>query len=739
MPSMYVLYIKDHVVGNCLELIRKICDPNSTSKPHVTVKGPLREHNKKSKLWEDISIKNFELIEPGTFFSKKNQKYSQNTVYLRCNFDKLGHLFYKPDYMVVNPHITIYDGESRKFAQNLFACIAQYDWHFKIFLPKQYNRKKGVFEYQKLSEIKLNHKNKSKVITSYSQEIKSLFYTLSGLSLTRDLVLSLNDEEKINIVKNIYKYLDKKLDRNISNNKNNTPKKSLILKLNSKKKIDQIQLDLFKEIQDFTKNSKPRSLRNRLGQYPTPPELAFEIVKYLKKIIPNNFPKIKFGDPSLGTGTFFYALQQTFDKNHIQDSIGVEMDNEIAVSTNKRLSEFGLQVINDDFFKTKDLPKRNLIISNPPYIRHHYLDTKKKSELRGLIRKQLGINVSGYSSLNIYFILQSHMWMEENAYSAWLVPSEFMEVNYGLALRNYLIERVSPIVIHRFDSLDVQFEGVMVTSAVIILQNKKPDINHKINFSYGGSLVNPKKSEKISISNLSSMDKWPKDLGQIKLQEKSQYILSDLFEIKRGIATGANDFFIITVEKASELCLPKKFLKPILPNAKKLLINIIHESQNGYPDIELKLCVIDCDLPEFDVKKKYPKLWEYLLVGKKRSINERTLPKSRKPWYKQEVRKSPPFLCTYMGRNDGEKKPVRFILNHSDAIATNSYLLLYPKDRLAKLIDINPDLKVSIYNIFKDISSKTLLNYGRLYGRGLFKIEPNELKSLPADIFKKIL
>ena len=737
MPSMYVLYIEDHVVGSCLELMRKICDPNSTSKPHVTVKGPLREYNRKSKLWENISIKNFELIEPGRFFSGENSKYSQNTVYLRCNFDKLGHLFYKPDYMVVTPHITIYDGDSRKFAQNLFSSIAQYDWHFKIFLPQQYNSKKGIYEDQKLSEIKLKQRNNNKIITPYSQEIKSLFYSLSGLNLTRDLVLSLSDDEKINIVIKIYKYLEKKLDRNILSYKNNKPKKPLILKSNPKKK--QIQLDLFKEIQADTKNSKPRSLRNRLGQYPTPPELAFEIVKYLKKIIPKNFPKIRFGDPSLGTGTFFYALQQTFDDNRIKDSIGVEMDSEIAVSTDKRLSEFGLQVINDDFFNLKNLPKRNLIISNPPYIRHHYLDAKKKLELRGLINKQLGINVSGYSSLNVYFILQSHMWMEENAYSVWLVPSEFMEVNYGLALRKYLIERVSPIVVHRFDSLDVQFEGVMVTSAVIILKNKKPKNNHKITFSYGGSLINPKKSEQIPISELSEMSKWPKDFGQITLKEKSQYTLSDLFEIKRGIATGANDFFIITIEKASALKLPKKYLKPILPNAKKLLIDVIHKFHDGYPDTEPKLCVIDCDLPEFDVKKKYPKLWDYLLSGIKLNINERTLTKSRKPWYKQEVRKPSPYLCTYMGRNDGEKKPVRFILNYSDAIATNSYLLLYPKEKLAKLIENKPQLKLDIFYILKDISSETLLNSGRLYGKGLFKIEPNELKSLPADIFKKIL
>ena len=740
MPSMYVLFIKDHVVGRCLELIRKICDPNSTSKPHVTVKGPLGEYNKKSKFWEDITIKNFELIEPGTFFSESEDRHIQNTVYLSCNFDKIGHLFYKPYYMEFTPHITLYDGSSREFAQKLFLCVAQYDWQFKIFLPKQYNSKKGILEYPKLSEIKLKPKSNKQKNIYYSNEIKDLFKNIAGYRLNRDIILNLIDEEKLDLIKKIYKYLEDNLDRDlIANNKINVHKKLLKPNHSGVNKNKLIQLDLFKEIQDDTRNSKSRSLRNRLGQYPTPPELAFEIVKFIKNTVPKNFTNIKFGDPSLGTGTFFYALQQTFGSDRIKNAIGIEMDNKIAISTNNRLSEFGLQVINDDFFQTVDLPKRNLIISNPPYIRHHYIDSSRKVELRGMIKKKLGIHVSGFSSLNIYFILFAHLWMEKNAYSAWLIPSEFMEVNYGSAIRKYLIEKVTPIVIHRFDSSEVQFEGVLVTSSVVILQNKTPNINQKIIFSYGSSLLNPDRIEKVSIADLSLVEKWPKDIGQIKLHQKPQYTLSDLFEIKRGIATGANNFFILPFEEAKALGLPKKYLKPILPRTKNLINDIINKCPDGYPDLEPKLCVIDCDMSENIIKEKYPKLWSYLSSALEEKINERTLTRNRHPWYKQEERKPPLFLCTYMGRTDGKRKPVRFILNYSDAIATNSYLLLYPKNNIDKLFNKKPGLILEFFRLLQSISSNTLLYSGRLYGKGLFKIEPNELKSLPADMFRKYL
>jgi len=49
-----------------------------------------------------------------------------------------------------------------------------------------------------------------------------------------------------------------------------------------------------------------------------------------------------------------------------------------------------------------------------------------------------------------------------------------------------------------------------------------------------------------------------------------------------------------------------------------------------------------------------------------------------------------------MGRGEKGRKLFRFILNQSDAIATNGYLLVYPKPEYAYLFR-NPDFTVSLY------------------------------------------
>lgn len=51
-----------------------------------------------------------------------------------------------------------------------------------------------------------------------------------------------------------------------------------------------------------------------------------------------------------------------------------------------------------------------------------------------------------------------------------------------------------------------------------------------------------------------------------------------------------------------------------------------------------------------------------------------------------------------MGRHSQRGKPFRFILNHSQAIAPNVYLIMYPKQYLASLLAANHKLLKSVWN-----------------------------------------
>jgi len=186
--------------------------------------------------------------------------------------------------------------------------------------------------------------------------------------------------------------------------------------------------------------------------------------------------------------------------------------------------------------------------------------------------------------------------------------------------------------------------------------------------------------------------------------------------------------------------IPSEFLTPILPGPRYLISDEIHTDSLGNPLLNQRLFLLTCDLPEEEVKFSYPSVWQYLQKGKEVGIDQTYLSTHRSPWYVQEKRPASLFLCTYMGRHCASgRKPFRFILNHSRAAATNVYLMLYPKPFLLQEMKNRPELATSIWHYLNAISSDTLKDQGRVYGDGLYKLEPRELAHVPIGSIRYLL
>ena len=80
---------------------------------------------------------------------------------------------------------------------------------------------------------------------------------------------------------------------------------------------------------------------------------------------------------------------------------------------------------------------------------------------------------------------------------------------------------------------------------------------------------------------------------------------------------------------------------------------------------------------------------------------------------------------------------MRFILNDSRAIATNSFLMLYPKAALAEHLGKDAARREELWNMLLEISSEEIMQAGRSYGGGLQKIEPRELGNVPCRALAK--
>lgn len=480
---------------------------------------------------------------------------------------------------------------------------------------------------------------------------------------------------------------------------------------------------------------KTKAERNRLGQFATPTQLAREMLAYGLSLLPRG-EAVRFFDPAIGTGSFYSALRAACQDRTIAWARGFEVDAHYGQPALDLWRGTPLKIMLGDFTRqtppAAEAERANLLICNPPYVRHHHLSGEEKRRLQEAAHRAAHVEISGLAGLYCYFMALSHDWVSGGGVAGWLIPSEFMDANYGKALKAYLLREVTLLRIHRFDPNDVQFDDALVSSAVVWFKKQKPAANHEVTFSYGGTIQKPALIKNVSVQDLERTEKWTRFPKQDAEAIHGGCRLGDLFAIKRGLATGDNSFFILDEKRARSLSIPPQFLRPILPSARYIKSDEIMADAQGVPLLDKRLFLLDCDLPEDEVQRHHPALWAYLQTGLERAA-QRSLCRLRRRWYAQERRAAAPILCTYIGRSDHDGMPFRFLLNHSAAIATNVYLMLYPLPPLAEQLRRNPDLLRILWQQLKATARETLLGHGRVYGGGMHKLEPKELANIPAD------
>ena len=101
-----------------LNTLRLLASPDTRHEAHVTVRGPKKGQLNDTQLRgynEKLNGKSMQIDGPACFFNSH-----QHTVYLSCDSDPVADVWQKKDYGDgKNAHLTLYDGDSRKFAGDL--------------------------------------------------------------------------------------------------------------------------------------------------------------------------------------------------------------------------------------------------------------------------------------------------------------------------------------------------------------------------------------------------------------------------------------------------------------------------------------------------------------------------------------------------------------------------------------------------------------------------------------------
>lgn len=471
-----------------------------------------------------------------------------------------------------------------------------------------------------------------------------------------------------------------------------------------------------------------RELLREKGQFWTPDWIAQPMTEYVL----GEKGGLLF-DPAVGTGAFFHAAKVIASEKGLPVKFaGMEIDpTALSLALKHGLNKKDISSVTiADFVLQPPQTKFQAIVANPPYIRHHRLTPEKKTQLKQLSIQVIGKPLDGRAGLHIYFLIRALSLLEENGRLAFIMPADTCEGKFAHDLWAWITANFALDAVITFSPDASPFPNIDTNPLIFFIRKALPQEKFlwvKCYHSATVSLKNWVRSgfEKVCNHDLFVTERELKEgvstgfSREPTLNHNSKYILGDFVQIMRGVATGANDFFFMTSEKASHLGIPDKYFVRAIGRTRDVFGDEITDEtielleSKGRPTLLLSLTGDHIDIFPEPIRR-------YLETGERMGLPARPLISQRKPWYKMESRLPPPFLFAYLGRRNS-----RFIRNTAKVIPLTGFLCVYPRvndgkytEQIWKILN-HPD---TIANLSK---------VGKSYGDGAIKVEPRLLEKLP--------
>ncbi len=462
--------------------------------------------------------------------------------------------------------------------------------------------------------------------------------------------------------------------------------------------------------------------RKKFAQFFTP----FPIAQFMSKWVLGNKKLKTVLDPAFGLGVFARAIRQ----DNIDCIIkGFDIDNNILQQAEKYFEkENNTSILLKDYMFNDWENRYDGIICNPPYFKFH--DYENKITLKE-IEERLGLKLNGFTNLYSLFLLKSAYQLNVGGRAAYIIPSEFLNSDYGKLVKSYLIKNklLRYIIIFNFE--ENVFDDALTTSSILLFANdkKKSEIEF-INIKTLDELFalqtkiqtypNLKSENGIAFSELNPEIKWRAYYQkQNAIRFRNLVPFSNFAKVVRGIATGANEYFTFNQSKARQFSIAEKYLLPCI--TKSVDIDGAFFTQDDFEDLKKR------DRYVYLLHAKEPNersLKKYLAKGEEEDVHKKYLTASRNPWHTLENRPPSPIWVSVFNRNG-----LRFIRNEAMISNLTTFHCIYLN------MFSEPKVDLLFAYLLTDISKDIFNDNRREYGNGLQKFEPNDInKAMIIDI-----
>jgi hypothetical protein len=198
--------------------------------------------------------------------------------------------------------------------------------------------------------------------------------------------------------------------------------------------------------------------RRRYGQFFTPPKVASLMADWILQKSP-----ARILDPALGTGAL---IKPFLESDHHCEIVAYEIDKWVLSFSN--LDPSFVKIKNEDFLNAKMIDRFDGVTMNPPYIRHREIEGYAAA--RGQISVMSGFIIPKSANLYIYFAMKAALHLAEGGRASFLLPTEWMNSNFGLSFKRFLLEKrlLKEIVV--FSGCSNIFDDALTTASILLLE-----------------------------------------------------------------------------------------------------------------------------------------------------------------------------------------------------------------------------------------------------------------------------
>ncbi|MAY38364.1 MULTISPECIES: Eco57I restriction-modification methylase domain-containing protein [Spongiibacter] len=453
------------------------------------------------------------------------------------------------------------------------------------------------------------------------------------------------------------------------------------------------------------------------GAVYTPPEIVRSMTRWLSS--QGNIERII--DPGAGSGRYVLAAAEAFPNARL---IAVEKDPLAALllraNLSVRIPDAMVEVVVGDF-RDLSLPTvkgKTAFVGNPPYVRHHDIDDEWKRWYVDSF-SSIGIKASALAGLHLHFYLKVFQASQDGDVGAFVTSAEWMDVNYGSALRALLVEKLGLESLHVLEPSLEAFPGTATTAAIACFHvgTRKRTIKSR-SVSAIGQLNGLSRGQSNTKNEFRNSSKWSSILAPITQEQDGLIELGEFFRVHRGQVTGKNEVWVASAQAHN---LPERVLFPSVTKARDII-----SAGSRLNELAALRNVIDLptDLDDFTLSEK-KRIQRFLQWAKSVGADSTYIATHRKAWWSVGLKQPAPILCTYMAR-----RPPQFTVNMCQARHINIAHGLYPRE------DID---QTTLAAVVDWLNQNVNVGSGRTYAGGLTKFEPKEIERLKIPSPERII